>query len=700
MSKSIIKKEKSKLPPQECIDQLMSDFQQGKYSEILKHEKYLKKKYPESVMIWKLLGAVNFNIPNLEESKKDFKTVLRLSPDDVDAMNNLGLIYKENGMLQEATTYLRKALTIKPNFIGCYYNLGIVLQEQGRLDEAVTSYKSALEYNPEYAECYNNLGNALQEQGKLDEAITSYRTSLKYKPDYAECYNNLGNALQKQGKLNEAETFYQTAINYNSEFAKCHYNLGNVLQEQEKLDEAIISYRTALEHKPDYADCYNNLGNALQEQEKLEEAITYYRIALKYKPEYAEYYYNLGNALQEQRKPDEAITSFRTVLKYKPDYTDCYNNLGVALQEQGKLDEAITSFRTALKYKSDYTACYRNISALIKFSQKDEKYYKQMQQIYTDSATSQEDKAHVCFALAKYHEDVENYPQAFSFLKEGNALRKKELKYAISQDEEFFKACKRSSQKIKKYALSSAKKEKGIAPIFIIGMPRSGTSLIEQVVSSHSSIHGAGELGLIRKLGEPFTVGKQVLRQESLRTCRSQYLKELERISENKPFVSDKMPHNFTQIAFIFALMPEAKVIHVKRDVKATCWSNFKYYFPANALGYSNDLEDLVKYYQLYEDLMCFWEQEYPGRIYQLDYDLFTEKQEAETKRMLEYLDLSWEEACLHPHLNTRSVQTASNTQVRKKVYKGSSQKWKVYEPFLNGAFDCLDRETKILSKV
>ena len=598
MPKSSIKKVKSKQPSQECINQLMSDFQQGKYSEILKQEKDLKSLYPESVMIWKVLGAANFSLNNLEEAVKDFKVVLKLSPNDVDAMNNLGLIYKKNRKLDEAITYLKKALTIKPNFIGCYYNLGIVLQEQGRLDEAVTSYKSALKYNPEYAECYNNLGNAFQEQGKLDEAITSYRTSLKYKPDYAECYNNL--------------------------------------------------------------------GNALQEQEKLDEAITYYKTALKYKPEYAEYYYNLGNALQEQRK----------------------------------LDEAIISYRTALKYKPEYASCYQNMSALIKFSQKDEKYYIQMQQIYNEITTSEKDKAHICFALAKYHEDVENYPEAFSFLKEGNALRKKELKYTISQDEELFKACKRSSQEIKKYALRSTKKEKGIAPIFIIGMPRSGTSLIEQVISSHSSVHGAGELDLIRMLGEPFNIGKQVLRQESLKACRSQYLKELERISENKPFVSDKMPHNFTQIAFIFACLPEAKVIHVKRDAKATCWSNFKQHFRVNALGYSYDLDDLVKYYQLYEDLMCFWEQEYPGRIYQLDYDLFTEKQEEETKRMLEYLDLSWEEACLHPHLNTRSVRTASSAQVRKKVYKGSSQKWKVYEPFLNGAFDSLDREEKTLSKV
>ena len=632
MSKSSIKKVKSKQPSQECINQLMSDFQQGKYSEILKQEKDLKSQYPESVMIWKLFGAANASIHNLEEAAKDFKVVLKLSPNDVDAMNNLGLICQKNGKLEESITYLRKALTIRPNFAECHNNLGNALKEKVNLEEAMTSYRSALKYKPDYAECYTNLGAVLQEQGKLDEAITSYQTALKYKPNFAECYYNLGNALKVKGKL----------------------------------DEAVISYRTALKYKPEYAECY----------------------------------YNLGITLQEKRKLDEAITSYRTALKYKPEYAECYNNLGIVLQEQGKLDEAIISYKTALKYKLDYATCYRNMSALVKFSQKDEKYYKQMQQIYTDSATSQEDKAHICFALAKYHEDLGNFPKAFSFFKEGNALRKKELKYTISQDEELFKACKRSSQEIKKYALRSTKKEKCIAPIFIIGMPRSGTSLIEQVISSHSSVHGAGELDLIRMLGEPFNIGKQVLRQESLKACRSQYLKELERISENKPFVSDKMPHNFTQIAFIFACLPEAKVIHVKRDAKATCWSNFKQHFRVNALGYSYDLDDLVKYYKLYEDLMCFWEQEYPGQIYQLDYDLFTETQESETKRILEYLDLSWEEACLHPHLNTRSVQTASSTQVRKKVYKGSSQKWKVYEPFLNGAFDSLYREEKTLSKV
>ena len=169
---------------------------------------------------------------------------------------------------------------------------------------------------------------------------------------------------------------------------------------------------------------------------------------------------------------------------------------------------------------------------------------------------------------------------------------------------------------------------------------------------------------------------------------RNSYLEELEKISNNNHFVIDKMPHNFLHIGLIIKTLPEAKVIHVKRDPAATCWSNFKHYFSHKGLGYSYDLDDTVSYYKLYQDLMAFWDQHYGRHIYQLDYDKLTIEQELETRKLIKHLELGWEDACLSPQDNKRSVSTASQQQVREKVYKGSSQAWRKFEPYLNGAFD------------
>jgi hypothetical protein len=171
---------------------------------------------------------------------------------------------------------------------------------------------------------------------------------------------------------------------------------------------------------------------------------------------------------------------------------------------------------------------------------------------------------------------------------------------------------------------------------------------------------------------------------------RQKYLSELTKISSGKRFVTDKMPQNFLFIPLICATFPDAKIVHVKRDPAATCWSNFKQYFVTKNLGYCYNLQDVVEYYNLYKDLMMLWQSQYGDRIYHLNYENLTTDQEKETRELIKHLNLDWEKACLSPHQNKRSVRTASEQQVRQKVYQGSSDAWRKYEPFLNGAFDSL----------
>ena len=219
-------------------------------------------------------------------------------------------------------------------------------------------------------------------------------------------------------------------------------------------------------------------------------------------------------------------------------------------------------------------------------------------------------------------------------------------------------------------------------------MPRSGTTLVEQIISNHSKVTAADELSFLKMFGSSLAEGKVEVSGDKLKTVRNQYLNEIKKLSAGRPFVTDKMPDNFLYISLICSALPEAKIVHAKRNSAATCWSNFKQHFATKELGYSYDLLDVVRYYQMYEDLMLFWSKHYPGKIYHLDYEQLTTDQESETKKLIQYLGIDWEDACLFPEKNKRYVKTASSLQVRKRVYKGSSEEWKKFEKYLDRAFD------------
>jgi hypothetical protein len=221
-------------------------------------------------------------------------------------------------------------------------------------------------------------------------------------------------------------------------------------------------------------------------------------------------------------------------------------------------------------------------------------------------------------------------------------------------------------------------------------MPRSGTTLVEQIISSHSQVTGAGELPFSAQFGAAIASGFSEANDETLLNFRDKYLTKLKNISNGNMIVTDKMPQNFRYIGLLAAAFPEAKIVHVKRNPTAVCWANYKQYFVSKNIGYCYAIDDVLSYHKLYENLMEFWGNSLSKRIYKLDYERLTANQESETRQLIDYIGLDWDEKCLSPQDNTRSVATASNLQVRKKVYRGSSEQWKKYEPFLNGALDGL----------
>ena len=366
----------------------------------------------------------------------------------------------------------------------------------------------------------------------------------------------------------------------------------------------------------------------------------------------------------------------------KPDYAAAHNNLGGILGQLGKFEEAKACYRKAIQFEPGYAEAHRQLALLKTFKTVDEHFVK-MLQLYTAENIPKEARCHLSFALAKAWEDLGDYKQAFRYYEEGNVLRKKLSDYDISQDASRFNQIMLNHPRI----VSNSRETQGlpskIVPIFIVGLPRSGTTLIEQIISSHSQVTGAGELNFVDQFGSTLASGTSAIETTDLLNFRLRYLKKLEDISEGRIYVTDKMPQNFLYLGLITTAFPEAKIIHVKRNPAAVCWANYKQYFSSDGLSFTSSLDDIMSYFRLYEELMDFWGKSFVHRIFDLDYEALVEEQESKTRQLIDYLDLDWETNCLHPENNDRRVSTASALQVRKKVYQGSSQHWRKYEPFL-----------------
>tara|TARA_B100000073_G_C23741671_1_gene573896 strand:- start:512 stop:2638 length:2127 start_codon:yes stop_codon:yes gene_type:complete len=606
-------------------------------------------------------------------------------PESYKIQNFLGICAAQTQSFTLSENAFRKAVMLKANYADAHNNLGNVLKAQGRLKEATKCFKTALKINPDFAEAYNNLGIALKEQRNTSGAILAYKKALKIKPHYSEALNNLGYTTQNLGQLNDAIEFYKRAIEIRPNYAEAYNNLGNAFREKGDLKLAIYNFKKALTIHPDYYKAQLNLAAVFDTQLNRTEALTVLKRAIKFNPKRWEAYQTMGSILRKIDKPKEALRLFKAAEAMKDKKTDVFLNIAICLQDMGKYEEALKYLKEIIKEKPDSVEAYRLISMLKIYSLEDPDISR-MQSLYGTNLI-EKDHIQICFALAKVFKDLGQIKKSFDFLKEGNACQKRLLNYEISQDQKLFSRIRQAARHIQENTLKVSKKSSLPTPIFILGMPRSGTTLIEQIISSHTQVAGAGELEDIHFHGASLSIGDKKCSEKAIKEFRHIYLEKISKISQGSPYVTDKMPQNFLSIALICSAFPEAKIVHTKRLPAATCWSNFKEYFP-NGLNYSFSLDDIIHYYSLYEDLMMFWNQYYKERIYHLNYESLTQNQNSETRDLISYLGLNWEDRCLYPEKNNRNVRTASQNQVRTKIYRGSSDEWKKYRPFLEGKFD------------
>ncbi len=677
-------------PPQEQLDNLLKYYQNGKYADAEKLSLNITQEFPDHQFAWRVLAVVLQQTGKIKESLNASQKFVQLEPMDSNAHNCLGNAMKEFGKLKEAEKSYKKAIELKPDIAEIHYNLGNTAQDLKKLEEAEKSYKKAIELKPSFAEAFNNLGNTLVDLNKLEESETNYKQAIELKPDFIQAYNNLGNVLLDLKKLEEAELIFRKSLSLNPKFAESHNGLGNILKDLGRFEEAEISFKKAISLKPDLAEPYFNLGNIAKDFNKQEKAESLFRKAIELKPGYPDAYNNLGATLKRLGKLKESELIYRKLLSLNPEFALGYNNLGNTLLEFGNLEEAKSNFRKAIELKSDLAETHRHLSLVKKFDSKDEQYLK-MKELSLNKNISEDQLCHINFGLAKASEDLKDYEQAYLFYRQGNQLRKNLLNHNFNHDTNLYNQLKSHHLQIKQNSLETKSLNNKLLPIFIVGMPRSGTTLVEQIISSHSLVSGAGELSFIGNFGRDLAKGLTDINLEAILEFRKKYLSKLQNFSNGNLIVTDKMPNNYHYIGLIIAAFPEAKIVHVKRNPAAVCWSIYKNYFASNDLDYCHQLDDIIKYYELYKDLMKFWKKEFSKKIYDIDYELLTVNQEGETRKLINYIGLNWEDKCLQPQNNTRNINTASSAQVREKVYQGSSQKWKKFKPYLNGKLDRLD---------
>jgi tetratricopeptide (TPR) repeat protein len=713
------------------IGALVELLNKGRASEAEARTAGLLRVHPAEGMLWKILS-----VALLRQNKDALATLRRaveLLPQDAEAHANLGAELRSRGEWEAALISLRQSLALQPRNPDALVDAGDAQRSLGRTREAVTLYQLALQINPGRGDAHNNLGNAFLELGENAAAVGCYRRALELRPNDAQVLCNLGNTLRQLGELEEAMNCTRRALELAPGLSMAHNNLGLLLAARGERDAAIANYREALQHNPRYVEALINLGNALRQQGQRREALAAYQQAVELDPRRADSHSNLGYTLLESRRVPEAAESFRSALALQPDHVAAHLGLAAAQRVQGLGTEAEATCEAALAFAPQnhdalvllgelladrgefaqaqelfgrvltadpkFTSAYCSIAAHRRMTRHDASWL-QGAEALLDRPLPLADEIQLRYALGKYFDDIGEYDLAFGNHQNANELTKR---YGGRYDDEHLAAlvgrilerCDAGFVRAQ-WPASSASEE----PVFIIGMPRSGTSLTEQILASHPAVFGAGEVrfwdrafaGLEERafagVEDPARPGEELAPHREdpgarLADLGQRYLQRLRERAGTALRITDKMPANFFYAGLIHAVLPRARIIHLQRHPLDTCLSvYFQNFF--NVSPYANDLNHLAHYYGQYLRIMAHWRSVLPEHaLLEVPYEGLVQDAQLWTRRMLEFIGLPWDPQCLEFHQTRRSVITASKWQVRQKINSGSVGRWRNYEKHL-----------------
>ena len=467
-----------------------------------------------------------------------------------------------------------------------------------------------------------------------------------------------------------------------------HIRAGDELVAGERPAEALGAFKAALALRPEDPKIHNKVGLAYRLLGESAAAIASYTRAALLDPASVVAHFNLGVLYTNQGDFEQAVVSYQKVLDFSPRNVDALRHLADAFAELGRIEEARAATRKILAIVPDDPKAHYRLARLVEGTLPDDEI-QSLEAAYAQSQPGGADRMNLAFGLGEALERRHRYKEAMGFLGEGNAIRGADAGYDLESDRRAFAHIKATFDA----GLFSRLRGSGCrdpAPIFIVGMPRSGTTLVEQILASHPRVHGAGELDAMSRLASGFDA--HAAPPEAFAGFGRQYIAAIRQIAPKSPFVTDKMPHNFLHIGLIHLALPEAGIIHLRRDPADTCLSIFKAQF-ARGHFYACKLADLGHYYNLYRDLMAHWHATLPGAIYDIDYEDLVQNQEQATRALLEHCGLEWDDACLNFHQTRRKVKTASFGQVHRPIYATSIGLARRYGETLAPLLEALDED-------
>ena len=626
------------------------------------------------------------------EAVESYDKAIALRPDYVEAHSNRGDALKDLMRLDEALASYDRALALRPGMLSVLNNRGNLLMQLQRAAEALQSYDAALAIEPRLAELINNRGIALRTLGRSEEALQSFEQAIALRPDYADAVNNRGVTLVDLGRREEALASYDLALSLRPDYVEALNNRGNALRDLDRTDEALACYDRALALNPDNLETLNNRGNLLRKLGRLDEALASFDRLLAIWPRFPEALNNRGGVLREMERPEDALASFDGALALKPDYAEAHENRGVVLMTLGQLDAASAALEQAISLAPRRIRPYYNLTGARKMKPEDPQI-QAMEMLAQDmAALSPGDQIELTFALSKALGDIGDQTRSFQTLIDGNALKRASMVYEEAATLDVFERTKAA------YTRDLMRSRQGHGdpsdlPVFIIGMPRSGTTLVEQILASHPDVYGAGEIGAFgdsveacaAQAGRPPLSDDELanLSDDGLQWLGADYVARLRALAPDARRVVNKMPGNFFFAGAIHLALPKAAIIHTRRDPIDTCLSCFSKLFTQD-LAYAYDLGELGRYYRAYEALMDHWRAVLPaGAMLEVQYEEVVADLEGQARRIVAHCGLEWDPRCLDFHLTKRAVSTASVIQVRQPIYGSSVGRWRRHEAFL-----------------
>lgn len=567
------------------------------------------------------------------------------------------------------------------------------LHQQGQLASAEKIYLHLLRINNRDADAHNLLGTVYVAKKHYKSALKHLHKAVKLAPKYPASHYNLGKCYLAMGQAKKALSYLHTAVRLEPDCVDNQFVVANCLVQLGQHEKALIHYQKSISLAPNHVEAINNLGNVWLELKQPEKAIVYHQQALQLAPDYQLAKLSLAETLRSLDRQGEAVELLLQALEFEP-HADIYLSLGANYQQLGMLEEAKANYLAAIELTPSCGRAYRGFTEVYKARSADDLALIEQGKQHL---TTIDDKKHWAYAMGHCLDAQGQYLQAINYYDQANKLHRQAYQYSTAENVSLFKAIK-TSYVANNLAQPQTLGKQGENVIFVLGMPRSGTTLVEQIIASHADVKGAGELSKLDSFSKLYKGGAVRFHQrfaqmseKELARLANEYIDYVLKLAEGCRYVTDKLPHNFLHIGLIRKILPQAKIVHCQRHPVANCLSIYKAYFSAQGSHkYAYNQQELAAYHNLYEDLMNHWRQQLPGQFYEISYEKLTTNQEQETRRLLAYCGLPWQDACLDFYKSQRKVKTASAFQVRQPMSSKSVDLWKGYASGLKPLLDSL----------